>query len=558
MIASHQSGFTAQNPHVNAGADTASPEDRPAANAALLRTLSDLQDQAKELLGEPLRPQSDNFAGYIEAVTVDSAGHIWVAGWIRRSLGCQFSVVIADRQKYAGAMSVICYDRADLAPGDQAMFGIICTDWRPSSDTDEVFLFLGPELKPFLRAVRPLPKLGGELLTERFAEARLNHTQGQADALQALLLDAQNWLPKTAQIAGFTVEAAVEELLVLPGFGSLVQGWVVSPAKPVAQFSLRLGQRVLRGVPGSLSLRPRPDLATAYPRTPRLLERAGFTVVTRGVLYSEDITHPVLKVHFEDGTSVNVSIDANAVRRIGHAVPVDDVLRLYPGIAAEEFFEDFANALRADTIKRLRSVVMVKSPEQNQRYVIVAVPSHSSDAYLLADGVARHVSSEGEACSVMLMADQSCDRGQLPVLADAIEAQTGRRCGVCLVEQADKPLWALPAVLAATGAERFLFMAKDVFLDQLSWRAVLTGLKAEGDALLSLRYRDGGTPAAFVWTKKAFDAWSHTTKHPLGIRHCAGLTDKAISLPGYARTAVALLPSNRLFENVDQQSVFGP
>lgn len=516
----------------------------------LTACLRALLDTAQDLLAEPLRPVSENHAGYIEGVSVDTHGNVWVVGWLKRSLGHEFPVVIVDRRKYAGAMSVMCYEREDLPADAHAMIGVLQTDWRPNLESADIFLFLGEQVSAFLRAVRPLRFMDGKAVVDLIAGAQSSITEGRVRALQSLLLGAGSWLPDTARIAGFTVEASVDEILALPGFGCLVQGWVVSPAKPVSRISMRLGEKVLHPAVGSLSFRPRPDLVSVYPQAPYLLQRAGFIVALEGAISSEDLANPVLKVHFADGTSSNFSVDHKVMRRIGHAVPADEVLRLYPGLAQETFFGRFAAALTADVTAQLSQVHTVLPCEPSDRCLVAALPANYSDATLLANEIALRLSTSAAPPAVTLLADWSHERTKLPLLAEVIRARTGRSCGVFLVERADKPLWALPRILTLLGCSRFFFLAADAFPNHEAWAAAMAALGGEEPEPLALRMRDADRLAGFVWNSKAFGAWSRRGL-PLGARHGDTLARQAKWLTGTAISVGGPAGVEQVLDEVD-------
>ena len=518
---------------------------------ALEPELRRLVDAARPLLGQPLRASPDRLGGYIETVAVDEAGRVWVMGWLKRALAPECSLVIADRRRYAGALSAICFPRDDLPADAQAMIGVITSDWRPGPNSVDLFCFLAPELNFYLRGITPLQIVDTKVIGEHWARVQPLATIGRVGPLRALQLDAGEWTPHAAR-AGFSVKASVDRVLVLPGFGAFVEGWVLSPSKPVVQYSLRLGRKVLHGVPGSLVQRARPDIGTVGPHTPRLLERAGFVVALEGALDQADLVEPILKAHFADGSSANIQVDPEIVWRIGHAVPADDVLRFYPGLAEESFFPRFAAALRQDMAGRLGQVASIAQPRPAPHCVVAAVPGHAADARLMAEELAQALRPLPNPPAVVLLADAGTSRAELPLLARGIAEATGQRCGIALVEQADKPLWALPAVLEQAGCERFLFLAMHAFPDSAAWAAALAALAGTGEAPHALRHKAPGGLAALVWTRAAYAAWLQGTAPALGRSHADALLRHATPLPGSVLSALPLVPGEKVLEAIDQ------
>ncbi len=514
--------------------------------------LKALTDSVEGLLSEPLHPRSEYCCGYIESISVDPDGDVWVIGWLHGSLGHEFGVVIVDRSKYVGGISMVCYDRDDLPAGTNGIIGVIQTGWCPDNKVADVFFFCGPDGKLFLRSASPLEHLDDRGVALRFSQVQAGITRGHVVALQSLLLGINRWSPDTVSFAGFSVEAAIDELLVLPGFGCLARGWVISPTKPISELSLRLGQRILRPAVGSLSLLPRPDLIAVYPQAPRLLDRAGFIVALEGAVTSEDLTNPILKVHFADGNSVNVRVDPRAMRRLGHAVPISEALRLYPALVRETFFGRFASTMRTDIVSRLRQVTVITPCTPSPRWLVAALPGSYSDARLLVDEITVQLAAAERAPQVLLLADWSHDRTKLPLLAEVVTSRTGRQCGIYLIEQVDKPFWALPHILALLGCLRFFFLASNAFPNRTAWKGALAALNADDQGLKAMRMQDDDRLAGFVWLTRDFDIWSRT-RLPIGARHAAGLTRKVNWLPGVALSTVGLGPADQLLEEADNR-----
>jgi len=308
----------------------------------------------------------------------------------------------------------------------------------------------------------------------------------------------------------------------------------------------------LQGVPGSLVRRARPDVATVGGHTPLLLDRAGFTVVLEGPLASADLVEPMLKAHFADGSAANVPVDPDAVRRIGHAVPLDDVLLCYPGLAEESFFPRFAAALRQDMVASLAQVATIAAPAPAPRLVVAAVPAHPSDARLLVEELALALRRLETPPAVLLLADGGTSRAELPVLARTLAEASGQRCGIALVEQADKPLWALPAVLDLAGSQHFLLLAQHAFPCRAGWDAALAALLGADESPQALRHAGPGGLAALRWTRTGLQHWLDTHPPALGQAHADALLAEATPLPGSALSALATQGGGRVLAAIDQ------
>ncbi|MDN3567523.1 hypothetical protein ACFQY5_14245 [Paeniroseomonas aquatica] len=524
---------------------------RPAADLDLRSVLEAHAQAAAELLAQPLRPVSDHLAGYVETIWAERPGAVWLTGWVRRDAGQEFPVVLADRRKYAGAMALACYERADLPPDAHAFVGLLQTDWQPGAETTDVFVFLGPELRQFIRSVSPLRLQDGPGFAAEFGRVQALCHAGRVNALRGAMLSGRSWLPDTAAVSGATVEAAVDEILALPGFGCFVHGWLLSPTKRLVRLSVKLADRVLHSLPGSLYFLPRPDLGAAAPKLPGLLDRAGFVAAMTGMLQPEDLVSPVLKAWFSDGTSVNFALEPQVVRRLGHAVPYEAALRFYPALANETFFADFAGAVRDEMAGRLAASQMLGTAPQAERYVIAILPPHPSDARLMVDQLALRLRGRDPLPAVALVAEQGMARAQLPLMADWVRTATGAPCALFTMDDTSKPFLALPAILDSLGARRFMVVGAGAFPDAAAWSGSLDRLMGEEEALSVLTATNGAALAGMVWTAANFRAHLATASPAVGATHGQAFLGPAARVAGRARmTALGGRP-DRMLESVD-------
>jgi hypothetical protein len=243
-----------------------------AGDAALTRLPQDitaatqiLRVRAAALAELALRPISENQRGAIEAISVDPAGTVWIAGWMHKGHPLEFPGVVSDRQKFPAAVFLTCHERADLPDDRVGMFGAIKSEWRPAAGSRDVFLFFDQGGRFHLRTTNPLRIATGEELLEFFERIKPSCYGRRTTALQRMLTGSHSWLPGTGRVAGFPIEAWFDHAVLLPSFGCFVEGWVVSPVKRVAQLLLRIGSIVLSCDPASLYFRPRGDLDSVYP-----------------------------------------------------------------------------------------------------------------------------------------------------------------------------------------------------------------------------------------------------------------------------------------------------
>jgi hypothetical protein len=513
--------------------------------------LAALTHEASDLIGQPLRPTTENLLGYIETLWPERPGVVWLTGWINRSAGQEFAAVLADRRKYPGAIAMACFEREGLPPNTHGFIALLRTDWRPDPETTAVFLFIGPELKHFIRSVSPLRLQDGGDFAAEFTRVQAFCHAGRVNALRAALLGGRTWLPDTAALSGAAVKAAVDEILVLPGFGCFIQGWMLSPAKRLARVSIKLADRVLHSVSGSLYFLPRQDLASAMPHMPGLLDRAGFAAALVGPLQPEDLVAPVLKAWFADGTTVNFPVDPLAVRRLGHAVPYEEALRLFPGLPDENFFARCAVAIFRERAGRLAELQSLGHLEPADRYVVVALPPLASDARLMVDQIARWLRGHDPAQAVALLVDAGAARARLPLLTELVRTATGAPCAAFLVEDTGKPLFALARLLKMLRARRFLYLGAGAFPEPAAWTTCLDALAGDAEELTVVTAADGQMLAGMVWTTAAFQNCLTEDGCAIGAGHGSALLARAGRVAGQAHSiSVGGMP-DRLLERVD-------
>ena len=341
----------------------------------LLARLSRHRAELGQRMLRPFQPSVKSRIGFIEAVMPDRA-FTWLIGWLRRTEVTDQPVVILDRQKIPAALAFFTFERDDLPPSDCGFIGLLVGDWVPSP-ASQAHLFLGENQLTHLEALRPLPILSSEAFGERF-EDHLSSAAGlNVRLLQQVLLGAESWAVQPAAL-GFSAEAAVDRLLVLPNFGVLVEGWVLCSSKHWKTFALRFGNTVLACDPATTRRKPRKDLLEAAGGDGRA-ESAGFTAALVGLLQISEIDRPILKVVYEDGTTSNHLVDPGAITRLSPDAIVQAALGLFPALAAESFFPAFARGV----IEDLGPLTRTWSPQKispAERVIILTVGRDRSGA----------------------------------------------------------------------------------------------------------------------------------------------------------------------------------
>src|ERR1051325_35820 len=465
-----------------------------------------------------VRPIPENLQGYVELVSVDLAGLVWIGGWIRRGNLLEFGAGVSGSGAGALAAAVLlsCYERDDLPEGSVGFIGLLYSDWRPTSSTSELLLVFGPEGRLHIRANNPLRFLLGSELLEHLDAIGSRWTAGRrVYALHRALKSGLSWLPVPADKLGFPVSLSVDRLIAVPSYGCFVEGWILSPVKRVENFRLRLGSDVVACDPRSLYWKPRPDLADAFPTSGPLLQRAGFVGAFPGD-FAQDSAEAVLNIRFDDGISLNHSIPANALARLGNSADLSEVGRLYPAIHAEPFFSGWAMAVRREA-RLLNRGCIPFAVEPTETAFVFTVPADRCDAFLLFEELRRWLGNEFVPPGIVFIANRNGCRAETVALFGAMARDADWPCSLFFMDDARYALHALPEVFSQTRMQRFVFVADSVLLTEAGRRAALEALIAPEPQLTFLDVErmaefdsdlaEGPSTECFAWSSSAFIWW---------------------------------------------------
>ena len=546
----------------------AKPEPRSTA-ADLAFLLDELRAGADAIAESQLRPSPENLQGYVETLATDTSGHVWFMGWMNRGHVQEFSAVVVERRKFPAAVAVMCYERDDLPADFCGVVGLISSAWRPSSVTSELHLFFGIGGRFHLRAHAPLRIItSGEMVGEYEAVRDRCFGEGRTAALQHMLTTVENWLPTRVAAQSFATEGAIDRILLVPGLGCLIEGWVMSPIKRVESLRLRVGASVMSADPESLYWKPRPDLLATFPGSERMMARAGFVGLFSGDAEPEDFADPVLKVIFQGGSSANWPIAATVFRRLGHSARVEDALPFFPSLQEEVFFPRFAAAaIRAE--RGAMNAPVALSVIRSRRVMVFVLPEDRCDLFLLFEELTQQCRIGGGIEAVAFIAASGSNRSDALWLFREFQAGPGAAhsiaCSLLVIDDAAQAFALLPDVLREIGANRFFFAAAGVFLTEAGWARVRQAMTPGSMDLVFFgveveEYEEhdtsetGVTARCFVWSTGLFIRWALNAPSFMGgFYRDNGLFQSRLApvVHGNSATATRTLLSTRVQEAVN-------
>ena len=503
--------------------------DLPAA-LALLRAA------AEPLQRRPLPARPEATAGFIEAVFCDDGGLVWFIGWIRGAPGFGLPGLLVEGAKHPAGVAFAGFHRADLPEGATGILGVMQADWVPQDPNDVAVLHLGEDAGLHVRSVAPLARLSGGEWLARFDALKPGLTGPAAPALRRLFGATTSWTPDNAPALGVVLEQSVDRVLVIPGFGALVEGWVLSPSRRASGMLLRLGDRVLHADAAAMMVKPRPDLAAVLPGGAMLSGQAGFVTAFRGDVALGDLTAPVLKLVFADGISTNHRIDARALRILGYSAAPEEVLQLFPEPQGERFFPALATALAAELRPRLGQVTAVSIARAPT--VLIRALADDREEVLLTFAEAMEQARRGLLPAIALLARPGEHRPLIQTLFQTLETMPGVAASLFFLGEPELAPYALAEVLARLDAGRFAFFGPGLHPDATAIAAVQAALAGEaplaafGLPLISgsetLRMAAAGTASAEAFVADTAEAGPWLEALPIRI---GGLDSRVLRLP---------------------------
>jgi hypothetical protein len=488
--------------------------------------LDNLRDTAAGMAELPLRAPGENLAGYVETMSVGGDGQVWVFGWMKRGHAHEFPAVVNTGEgQFPVAIATLAYTRADVPADACGIVGLISGGWTPVNPGDDFQIFFGADGQNFLQSHRPLRIISSdELLAEYDSVRERLLGVGRGVALQRKLASLESWVATRAPQT-YATETAIDRILMVPGLGCLVEGWVISPMKRIEGLKLRLGGAVMTAQANATYWKPRRDLVGVFPNSESVIQKAGFVALFAGEAEPEDFTDPMLKVLFQGGTSANFAVPAKVFRRLGHSASLDDALLFFPALEEEVFFPRFADsAIKAQRMAMNPPVKLAAS--RCRRAMIFVLPDDRCDLFLLFEELAQQCRAAAPPEAVAFIASARTNRSDALWLFREFQASFTVPASLLVIDDAAQAFALLPDILREIGAHRFVFVGPGTFLTQKGWdQARLTLAEAgpeivflglEADPYESSEGHGALSAAAFAWAAPPFLRWATTAPSFLG------------------------------------------
>lgn len=484
--------------------------------AALLDRLEHHAEAAKLIAERPLFPIADLRVGRIEAFHAAGSGGLWFVGWMRRDVPAEFPAVIVERRRYPSAAAIMQYERPDLPTDYVGVIGFFLSTWKPAAGGTDFHVYIDAGTNAHLAGTPSLRSLNGAELLAQVESVTNAVSGGSVAALRSLLSSGGNWLPNNARAAGVAAEAALDKLIVVPGFGAFVEGWAICPTRRAKGFALKIGECVLQSDPGATYFRERADLASVFPDGALFTARAGFGAVLRGPVTASDIGGALLKVIYSDGTSSVHAVDARNIRRFNAQEDSASLLQQWPALEHEPFFPAFARAVHRDWQHELQppsGAILARA----RSALVTVLPQNISNLRVLFDQYSRFMAAEPHPESLVFVARRRETRSETLRLVNELKEERSVPASLFFLDDEKSALALLPHMLGQLGIERFVFLEQGLLPTRQGWLASLAYLASPARAPLVLEVMDphgapdriGGAHGAcyFGWNLPDFSVW---------------------------------------------------
>lgn len=485
-------------------------------NTVLSQALATHFALGEELQRRPYTLADTDLAGFIDAVAVDESGRCWVLGWARGDIGDAVGVLILDRAKHPGSLVMARFARDGLAEGATGFIGVLHGEWEPQIETGQVAMVLASDGQPHLRSSGDgLRRVSIRALAQIADAAKSSLSGGYHEELGKLLKAPESWVPGMARLTNTQVDAAIDNVVAIPGVGCVVEGWVVSPRQAVTGFSLRAGALVSRAEMRSTYRMPRPDLAQGFPRAAETLADAGFVAFFPLADMQALTREMILKVHLGRRDSANFALPERDIQWLHRRAGEDVLLRCYPAIECEPFFPAMAAMIKRATLMQAPRPVIWRS-DATPLALVVALANHPDEPFRVMECLDQWRSiARDRGVGFVLLAPEARRSEILKLVRDWPQAETEPRLSLFFQTGTIVTPMDVSLILNALETKAAVILREGMRVGRATITKcldLLPDFPTDADASLlhvtgdlpSVRQSEG--PAVVVWTAQALDA----------------------------------------------------
>jgi hypothetical protein len=398
-----------------------------------------------------------------------------VGGWMQathpRTRGV---VVLQGGVRHVGALCCVTLPRADLSDDFRGFVGLLylADGWAGIDPSAQLTLAFDEPGGGWLDSLHPPRQPEPVHALEELRRATRGSAQPRAAELARFAADCLPWEPAAVASDALGIELGWDDVLVAPGFGVFLRGWVLCPVGSLSGITARFGDALYELDPASLCLNERPDLVPVFPALADRMQWAGVTAVLRGVS-APDLTGPwLLRLSFDTGAKLLREVGKAQVRYLEREADLLRLQRTVPEFHAERWLDDLARSLqrrRSAAARGLHWLTLMACPQA----LVLGLPASGGHVALVLDALSGQLQALPADAGVVLMVPASVSSGSLASWLQALCAvRPALALSVCRLPPEVGPWAALQPALAACTATRFAFIGPQVLLTDAGAAAV--------------------------------------------------------------------------------------
>jgi len=455
----------------------------------LMAELIRLGNLARLAAAQPVHIEAAQQVGFIEFLSGLTDVLRVVGGWMHvtqpRTCGV---LVMHGGVRHVGALCCVTLPRADLSDDFRGFVGLLyLADGWSGIDPSAQLTLAFDELKGgWLDSVHPLRQAEPVQALEELRNATRGSAEPRAGELARFVADCLPWEQSAWVSDALGINVGWDDVLVAPGFGVFLRGWVLCPVGNLISITARFGDAIYELDPASLCLNARPDLAPVFPAFADRVQWAGFTAVLRGVS-TPDLAEPwLLRLAFDSGTKLLHQVDKAQMRYLESEADLLRLQRTVPEFHAEHWLGDLARSMKQRQSATARGLHWL-SLEACQQAMVLGLPSNAGHVALMLDALSGQLQALPADTGVVLMVPAGIASGNLASwLQTLFSARPSLALSVCRLPPGVGHWAALDRVLTACTASRFAFIGPQVLLTD------------EGAAAVGALLHDAPAPLALL------------------------------------------------------------
>lgn len=363
--------------------------------------------------------------GHIEMVRRLNRTHLVIAGWLSEVPPRRLSGVLAQgpEARHGAAVALATFPRDDLPDGAKAFVGLLRTDWRAPKGQAAFTVTLRPGDEPLYLAA-----------SDSVGQPSRDDLRAWVDSLAERAEDPEELALVGARIgrpSGWTPTPAedgarlqIDNMLLVPGSGVFVRGWILNGTRRLTDMQIRAGDAIARADMRSFYRYPREDLISAFGWAGDEVQSAGFTCFLRGPLDADRRDGQLIRIRFEDGFEQVQPLDTRQLRILTAAQGAEGLADFYPQLHVEPFFAEDQSQMRRNLARSIRCAPLEGDlPETPAPALILQLGNTPEDIDIQLHGLSAQAAAWPQGARIVALCDPETPRTRLLVWQEELRTR---------------------------------------------------------------------------------------------------------------------------------------